>query len=362
MMKKLIAIFFILFLSAPSIAQTAASSFFPGTSEGVTYFLPDTKTHITVETSCITQTPGEFYGYAERFLHIKDIVSEASRRWEITGIESHTEGIPNKTKTFTVKLGSSTASNIILDDKGIICAINTSAQPKQQPGKETVRRKTNNKNDASQYMTEEMLTATSTAKMAELTAREIYAIRESKLAITRGQAENIPNDGAGISLLLQELDKQEKALTELFTGRTDTVYHTYSYHIAPEEMRDTTKAVLFRFSHKLGVVDKENLVGEPIYYSLKNLKTVEIPAVAETEKKKTKKEKAPKQPEGILYNIPGRAKMEIYSRTTTFLDKEIVIAQFGITEVLAKSLFGKDNTVKVLFDTATGVIISIKKD
>ena len=54
--------------------------------------------------------------------------------------------------------------------------------------------------------------------------------------------------------------------------------------------------------------------------------------------------------------------MEIYSRTTTFLEKEMTIAQFGTTEVLAKSLFSKDNTIKVLFDTATGGIISIKKD
>ena len=359
MMKKLITIL-ILAISVPCIAQSSMNSFFPGTSEGVTYFLPDTKINITVKARCVTQTPGEFYSYAERFLHIKDIVSKGSSRWEITGIGSHTEGVPNKAKTFTVKLGNSAASNIILDDKGIISAINTNVQPKHQAGKETEHRNACNGNDASQYMTEEMLTATSTAKMAELTAKEIYAIRESKLAITRGHAENIPSDGAGISLLLQELDKQEKALTALFTGRTDTVYHTYSYSIAPEEVHDTTKAILFRFSQKLGVVDKENLAGEPIYYSLKDLKTVEIPVVAETDKKK--KEKAPKQPEGILYNSPGRAKMEIYSRTTTFLDKEIAIAQSGITEVLAKELFSKNNTIKVLFDTATGGIISIKKD
>lgn len=358
-MKKLIALLILAF-SVPCIAQNAMSSFFPGTNEGVTYFLPDTRINISVEACCVTQTPGEFHGYAERFLHIKNVVSKASNRWEITSIGSHTEGIPNKAKTYTIKLGSSTASNIILDEKGIISAINTSAPLKQPTDKGTGHRNTGKGCDASQYMTEEMLTATSTAKMAELTAKEIYTIRESKLAITRAQAENIPSDGAGISLLLQELDKQEKALTELFTGRTDTVYHTYSYSIPAEEIHDTARAVLFRFSQKLGVVDKEDLAGEPIYYSLKDLKTVEIPVVVETDKKK--KEKAPKQPEGILYNIPGRAKMEIYSRTTTFLDKEIAIAQSGITEVLAKDLFSKNNNIKVLFDTATGGIISIKKD
>ena len=355
MMKKLITIF-LLALATPGVAQTILSSFFPGTSEGVTYHLPDTRINITVEARCITHTPGEFYSYAERFLHIKNVIAEASNSWEIADITSSSEGVPNKSKGFTVKLGSSTASNIVLNDKGIICAINTNAADRQNVSKEGKLQNKENSNTAQQYMTEEMLTATSTAKMAELTAKEIYAIRESKLAITRGQAEKMPSDGAAITLLLQELDKQEKALTELFTGRTDTVCHTYSYHIAPSEVHDTTKAVLLRFSQKLGVVDKENLAGEPIYYNIKDLKTVVMPVTDETEEKK------PTKVEGILYNIPGRASLTIYSRTRTFTDKEIPIAQFGITELLSKSLFGKNNTTKVLFDTATGGIISINRD
>lgn len=353
-MKKLI-IAFIIALSTPCMAQTVVTSFFPGTSEGVTYYLPDTKIDITVEASCITQSPGEFHSYAERFLHIKNVITEANNRWEIVGIDSHCEGFPCKEKAFTIKLNNSTASNIRLNDKGIICAINTSV-PEEPTNNKASHTATNNRIDASQYMTEEMLTATSTAKMAELTAKEIYAIRESKLAITRGLSENMPSDGAAISLLLQELDKQERALTEMFVGRTDTIYRSYSYAIAPNEIHDTTKAVLFRFSHKLGVVDKENLAGEPVYYSLKDLKTVEHPIADESTKKKSIKQ------EGICYNIPGRVRMEVYTRAKTYVEKEIPIAQLGIVEVLSKSLFSKSSTVKVLFDTTTGGIISIKKN
>ena len=40
----------------------------------------------------------------------------------------------------------------------------------------------------------------------------------------------------------------------------------------------------------------------------------------------------------------------------------MAIAQFGITETLAKTLFSKSNAVRVLFDTATGGIISIKRN
>lgn len=356
-MKRLItAIIFA--LATPCMAQSILNSFFPGTSEGVTYYLPETKINITVEAYCITHTPGEFYSYAERFLHMKDVISEAGNRWEITDITNGSEGIPCKKKSFIINLNSSTASNIRLNEKGIISAINTSIPEEPAGNAIKSRQSSSSRIDASQYMTEEMLTATSTAKMAELTAKEIYAIRESKLAITRGQAENMPSDGAAIALLLQELDKQERALTEMFTGRTDTIYHSYSFAIAPNEICDTTKAVLFRFSHKLGVVEKENLAGEPIYYNLKDLKTVEHPVVDEAAKKKTAKQ----QQDGICYNIPGRAKLEVYSRTKTYIETEMAIAQFGITETLAKTLFSKSNSVRVLFDTATGGIISIKRN
>ena len=355
-MKKIITAF-ILALAAPCVAQTDITSFVSGTGEGATYFLPDTKIIITVETSCVTRTPGEFSSYAERFLHIKDAITEPGNNWEIIGIESSSEGIPCKDKAYTVKLNGSTASNRNLNDKNIIESINTTASEKAPVDKKVARQNTNNHIDASQYMTEEMLTATSTAKMAELTAKEIYAIRESKLAITRGQSENMPGDGVAISLLLQELDKQERALTEMFIGRSDTLYYSYSYEFTPTSDCDTAKAVLFRFSRKMGVLDKENLAGEPVYYDLKNLKTVELPITGEaaTDRKGIKQD-------GVCYNIPGRARLEIYTRTKTFVKKEVSIAQLGTTETLSKTLFGKSNTTKVLFDTATGGIISIKRN
>lgn len=46
--------------------------------------------------------------------------------------------------------------------------------------------------------------------MAELTAREIYNIRDSKNTILRGQAETMPKDGASLQLVIDQLNKQEK--------------------------------------------------------------------------------------------------------------------------------------------------------
>ena len=51
----------------------------------------------------------------------------------------------------------------------------------------------------------------------------------------------------------------------------------------------------------------------------------------------------------------------MYTRTRKLIKEEIPVAQLGTTEILSKSLFNKNNATKVVFDTATGGIISIEK-
>ncbi len=335
-------------------AQTDVNAFFAGANEGVTYYLPDTKVEITVNATCIKKTPGEFSRYADRYLRIKNVIDKADSLWELEGAIVTTKGTPSPEKMYTIKLNNSSASNITLNDEGIIESINTKPatakeeKPEQNPNRAV-------RDNASKYMTEEMLQATSSAKMAELAAKEIYTIRESKLAITRGQAENMPKDGQAMQLMLSELDKQEKALMELFVGTTDTIRQEIRYSITPQENCDTAKAVLLRFSRKLGFLDKDNLAGEPIYYNLRDLKSVKRPTEEELKKRK------PIKKEGICYNIPGKAEFELYTRTRQLVKKEIPAAQLGTTEILSKSLFNKSNKTKVLFDTATGGIINIEK-
>ncbi len=356
-------LFFIIIASftLPCYAQGDVNPFSTGLNEGVTYTLPDTRIDVTISTACITKTPGEFSRYAERYLRMKNSISKPETYWEMKELKIETSGKPNPEKMYTIKLANnSTAGCISVDSKGIIAGINIDTEIEGEENTENSRTQQNaytptgKQTDASQYMTEEMLQATSTAKLAELTAKEIYTIRESKLAITRGLSENMPKDGLSMQLVLDELNKQERVLTEMFTGRIDTVYHSFSYTLEPKADCDTTKAVLFRFSRKSGVVDKDNLAGSPVYYSLKNLKSIDTQPAEVPAKKIIKKE-------GVCYNIPGRALFEIYTPTRSFYKKEISLAQLGTTEVLSKVLFNKNAKTKVKFDTSTGEIISIEK-
>ena len=336
-----------------SYAQTEVNAFFTGANEGVTYSLPDTKIEVILKATCVKESPGEFSRYADRYLRVKDAIKETSSYWELTDARIETVGTPSPEKRYTIKLNSSSASNITLDEQGIIVAIN--AKPSNDNNADGTASERQKLSEASKYMTEEMLQASSTAKLAELTAKEIYSIRESKLAITRGQAENSPRDGQAMQLMLEELDKQERTLTELFTGRIDTLTQEVRFIIEPNEECDTTKAMLLRFSHKLGFLTKENLAGEPVYYNLRDLKSIKRPTAEELKKRK------PIKKEGICYNIPGKAEVEVYTRTRKLAKAEVPIAQLGTTEVLSKSFFNKNNNTMVIFNASTGGIISIEK-
>lgn len=352
---KKIALSALAFLAIPCAAQVDVNLFVSGTAEGVTYYLPDTRLDVTVEAQCITRTPGEFSRYADRFLRISDAVTTKSSEWELTGVRLNMAGVPNKNKAFTVKLNNNAASDIRLNENGIIAAINCDVEQQQPTAEKNPVRK---RVDPRIYMTEEILQATSTAKMAELVAKEIYAIRESKLAITRGHSDNMPKDGVSMQLILDELNLQEQTLTELFTGRIDTVAYTGTIKLTPTLVSDTARAVLFRFSRKKGILEPDNLAGAPVYYDFKNMNP---PIEQPEEDKKKKKEKKEIKREGICYNIPGHAQIKIYTAGETLFEEEVPVAQFGTVEVLAKNLFERNSNTKVVFDTATGGIKSIDK-
>ena len=350
-MKKIVYLLIIL-LAQPCVAQVEVSSFLSGTSEGVTYALPATTIEVTVNAISITRTPGEFHRYADKFLRISNVISTEEKYWELQDVNVSKSGKPDQQKRYTVKLSNSTASNLQLTPDGILAGIN--CEPYKETAKEVEpKTKKNSTTDARQYMTEEMLQATSTAKMAELVAKEIYAIRESKLAIIKGQADNMPQDGVSMQLVLDELDKQESAYIKLFTGSTDTTLVSRKILFTPTTESDTIKGVLFRFSRKLGVVDNANLAGAPVYYDFRNLNNVYIPQPEEVKK--------PIKKEGICYNVPGKAEFKIYTTGKTLFHEELPIAQLGTTEVLSKLLFNKNAQTKVTFDTATGAIIKIEK-
>ncbi len=346
--KGLLAI--ALMTTAPIFAQES-NPYLPGEDEGIAYFLPKTVLEVNVIATKVTYTPGDFCQYANRYLRMKDVTSKPMSRWEIKQLDIQGAAVPDSTKAYIMKLSDkSVASNIEVTEDYIIKAINTTS-PETKATDYKLEKSVPHEN-ARKYMTEEILMAGSTAKMAELTAKEIYNIRESKSLILKGQADTMPKDGASLKLIIDNLDKQEKAFTEMFTGTVSKEDVLFTFHITPEEAANET--VICRFSEKLGVLTKDNLAGEPFYINLKS--QAPLPVISEENSKDKKRIK------GILYNIPGKGNVILTYKGKTVAEKQIPVTQFGNTEILVHDLFKKNVNTRVIFNAVTGGITKIDKD
>ena len=349
MKKGLIAIGL---LCSLSVAAQDISTYTPGTiSEGVVYYLPKTEIELQVTATKVTYTPGEFCQYADRYLRLTGISAQPEEHWEINGIKVRSVGVPDPENAYAVKLkDKSVASQVELTPEGIIKAINTTA-----PAEKTVAAKitetARKRIDPRSFMTEEILMAGSTAKMAELVAKEIYNIRESKNSLTRGQADYMPKDGAALKLMLDNLEEQEQAMTQMFAGITDRTEKIFTIRVTPEG--DIKDKVAFRFSKKLGLLGVDDLAGEPFYISIVNEET--LPPVDPKAKEK-------KKIEGVIYNIPGKALVTIFTPQKKYFEGELPVTQFGTTEVLVDNLFNKKVNTRVIFNPNTGGIVKIDKD
>lgn len=354
-MKKNLILAAALLTTLTATAQTEVTvGVMRGKDYGVTYMLPKTELEIVLQITRHTYTPGVFSQYAGRYLQQRQVSTEPEEHWTLDNIQLNTVGTPDRERVYFVKLKDKTVAPLMeLTEDGIVRSINLpfSGTPAKQP-ENSIDRQEKQLPDPSKFLTEEILLAGSTAKQAELVAKEIYLMRESRNDLLRGDAENTPQDGMQLKLMLDNLEEQEQALTEMFTGHTSKQTKDVSIRITPAEMKDE---VAFRFSQKLGLLDKDNLAGEPYYLTITNLNTPSLPTYEETDGKKKD------ELEGVAYNMPGRAKITLKQGNHLLLETETPLTQFGTIEYLAPVLFNKNSTTTVLFDTTTGGLLKVDR-
>ena len=317
--------------------------------DGVVYFLPKTQIEVKVIANKVTYTPGELCQYADRYLKLQGVSAQPKGYWEIQDILVSAIGVPDTNKAYTIKLKDKTVtSQVELTEEGIIKAINTTS-PDTEKEEQVIDKRSNARINPRNFMTEEMLMAGSTGKMAELIAKEIYNIRESKNSLTRGQADYMPQDGAALKIMLENLDKQEKAFTDMFSGYTDYQPQTFTFYFEPSQ--SVKDQVLFRFSNKLGILTYDNLAGNPVYISVTNHNNT-----------LTATDRESKKLLGVIYNIPGKATVVVKDNQKVYHKADMAVTQFGETEVLTNSLFNKKVNTRVIFNPITGGIVKIDKD
>ena len=343
---------------AGASAQTATSPYMPGvTAEGAAYFLPKTAVKITLLIEKTTFTPGDFAPYAERYLRLSNVGMKASESYRILSVEQTAIGLRDTTKAYAVKFNNKTAAiNMALAEDGVLLAIN--AQPDKAltaasqgaPFKAAPKPAPLNPR---QYMNEEILAAGSTAKMAQLTAQEIYDLRDSRSQLIKGQADFMPKDGEQLRLMLSQLDQQDKALTSLFAGTAvcDTTEEVFI--VCPAETIE--RQTVFRFSKHFGLVEADDMSGAPYYISIENL--TQLPA---TDREQAAKKK--KAANGLYYNIPGKMRSTLYCGNDVISKKEFPASQFGNVELLSGDLFNKHFGTRLWLNPVTGSIEKLEAE
>ena len=335
--------------SSGALAQTNVTQYKPGvTPEGVTYFLPRTSLRVVLQIEKTTYKPGDFCKYSERYLSMNGTEYEPYSLFKIISARLYTVGVPDKKKCYTIKFDvKSSASNVKLNEEGILLAINADAAVHSEIKPFISARKPEPINSR-KYLTEEILTAGSSAKMAELIAQEIYDVRESRDLLNKGQADYMPKDGEQLKIMLNNLNSKENALSQLFTGTIvkDTAESTISIDLD----KTVSHQVLFRFSKKIGLTDTDDLAGAPYYINVEDQHTV--PPVDTEAAKKSKKPE-----EGVYVNVPGRLNISIVSDNNSITSGEFSAAQFGNTEILSDKLFNKKYTTHVTLDPTTGGLL-----
>lgn len=347
----------LLFITGAVFAQnTVKMSAVKSNDYGVAYSLPKTSLAVKADYTKTIRKAGEFYQYAERYLSIPNPIVENSVSYTLDNIDAISKGIPDKDKSYLVEFrANTTAPFVALTKDGLICAINDDYTfPKEEVVKVDIL-STSSLPDPRSFLSEEILRAGSTAKQAELIAKQIYRLRESRNNILTGDADNMPPDGDAYKLVMSQLEEQEKALTAMFTGTEVIEKGSEEFTIIPDE-RDIDNKIIFRFSSKLGVVDANDLSGQPVTLSLKNKEPRIVHELTPKEEKEIEKKFA----SGIIYNIPSKAALQISYNGRNYVQRDYDVVQYGIQDVLAPKMFDNNKLpIKVVFYPEIGAIKQI---
>lgn len=346
-MKKLVSTILAAMATMPILAASDKPV------DGLSYCLPKTAVRMHVLVEKTVTTPGQLADFSELYFKTP-ATSNKTTDYRIVGVTFSTCGVPDDSKRFAVAIDKKhSVLSVDCDVNGVLRAINTQAPASSKPAQfhQAAKPAPLNPRD---YMSQDILAASNLPKMAQLVAQEIYDVRDSRNLLSRGEAEFMPKDGEQLRLMYAQLNRQEKALMQLFQGTTtvDTTETVVTF--VPE--KDVKRAVAFRFSKKFGLTTSDDLSGEPYYV---NVSDENVLADAPATNEAVKKEKDDFQ---LGVSLPGKIRLTLTDGSKAIAYYETWAAQYGRVEMLNGALFGKKLTSKLIIDESTGAVVELQTE
>jgi hypothetical protein len=315
----------------------------------VVYSLPKAELCVEVQTEKVTQKPGMFYRYSERYLAATRVITSEKTTYRLKSVAVKTHAIPDPARTYKfVKSKNTETVNISENSQGLLCGVNV---PVKQDLKltpvVTIPSTDQSQNEVLLPLGEEYMMAGSEAKLAEGAAKQIYRIRESRVGLLTADVEKLPADGASLNSMLEGLNKMECELTELFVGKIITETQTQTLIIPLDSALNSH--VLFRMSALRGLVPADDLSGTPYYINI-------TPALIHTvvAGSKTKKEVP-----GLYSVLPASTQVVISDGINNYFSGQFFIPQFGKVIPISENVI-QQKKVKIYIDPETGRLLQIK--
>ena len=353
MKKSLIIASLALCMSLGTMAQTTQKLTATKASEyGIIYSLPTTVIDVTIETEKVVKKPGEFYRYAKKFFNANNAIDSENQSVRLKSITLTPRGVANSQQQYLMQFKSGSAPYLVINNENIPLAINTTeipeiAQPNLPKAQAALSSALETK-AAQQVISKEMAQSHSSAKRAEIAANQLFELRQTRQDILNGEADQMPADGEAMQLTLDNIQAQEDALIAMFMGTTQVSTDVKTITITPTDATD--REIIARISATEGVIDANNLAGEPIYLSIEVVEKGELPKTSKGEPKTFPKG-------GVAYNVPGKIAINVEYQGKTYCNNTIASAQHGVVFGVDPKIFSdKKAPAYLLFDPVTGSI------
>lgn len=321
---------------------------------GLTYSLPTTHLRIVVEAERTVYKAGPYYKYAKKYLGTTDVITKDSQEWNLKNVDVWTYGVPNPDKEYLMQFKAANNVYVMKSEDGLLLSVNSEnvTSPKQIRKAVEESESVLEDNGYAKALSGELLASESTAKRAQIAAQQIYNIRESRTNYALGEADQMPPDGDAMKLILNQLDQQEAALTALFLGTKQTSTCVKVYDYVPDSL-DVNNSVVMRISDFEGMVDSDNLSGEPLYLSMKVVQRGELPV--------DDKGVAKRVPKGaVMYCMPGKARFTFTYGGKKVAEHTFDVSQLGVEFGLDPKLFSNKKVPSfVKFYPETGGVMEI---
>ena len=326
----------------------------------ITYYSPKTSIVLDFAYYEEKQEVGPFALFAESLLGIKDAVMENSTTYSLEGVRIHTRTEADFSRAHNIVAEKGMPIQLLnINERGLLIGYNLPPQEKESkrsPSREGVKSRITTTNVLP--YSEEILEAKGVAAQAKAVAKQIFRIREMRMYILGGEVEHAPADGRAMKLVLDELDKQEAQLLELFVGKKSV--QTLNKQVVCCPQGDTFKQWQeeLYFSEENGFTDAENIDAQKINIHAEFQHQF---IQQDNDAKKAKKGKNATEPSQIVYNLPGNAEVMVTYKDETIGKRTLPVAQFGIDIPLPKALFIGTQLPVIVFNEKTGNIVSISK-